>query len=173
MEFRQAARPDLDAILAIIRQAQEYFRSHGIDQWQNGYPDRADILRDIANGSSRILLAQGRPIATAAVSFGGEPTYDAVYGGQWLSNGAFAVVHRIAVEEKHKGAGAASFMLGKIERLCLGRGVPSIKVDTHEDNRPMQRLLQKNRFIRCGLIYLSDGSRRIAFEKLLGAPEIR
>ncbi len=35
MEFRKATEADLDGILKIIRQAQEYFREQGISQWQN------------------------------------------------------------------------------------------------------------------------------------------
>ena len=43
----------------------------------------------------------------------------------------------------------------------------SIKVDTHKDNISMQKLLRKNDFKYCGIIYLEDGSERIAFEKLI------
>ena len=39
-------------------------------------------------------------------------------------------------------------------------------MDTHEDNISMQRLLEKNNFKYCGIIYLEDGNKRIAFEKL-------
>ena len=40
-------------------------------------------------------------------------------------------------------------------------------IDTHEDNQSMQKLLAKNQFSYCGIIYLSDGSKRLAFEKVL------
>ena len=43
----------------------------------------------------------------------------------------------------------------------------SIKVDTHEQNLSMQKLLRKNNFEHCGIIYLQDNSKRIAFEKIL------
>ncbi|NLZ51738.1 MAG: GNAT family N-acetyltransferase, partial [Thermoanaerobacteraceae bacterium] len=38
MKFRKAVEADIDSILNIIRQAQNYFKEQGIDQWQNGYP---------------------------------------------------------------------------------------------------------------------------------------
>lgn len=41
-----------------------------------------------------------------------------------------------------------------------------IKVDTHEENISMQKLLKKNNFKYCGIIYLEDKSKRIAFEKI-------
>ena len=37
--------------------------------------------------------------------------------------------------------------------------------DTHEKNLPMQRVFQKNGFLRCGLIRVEDGTERIAFQK--------
>ena len=43
----------------------------------------------------------------------------------------------------------------------------SIKIDTHKDNISMQKLLEKNDFKYCGIIYLEDGSQRIAFEKII------
>jgi RimJ/RimL family protein N-acetyltransferase len=58
-------------------------------------------------------------------------------------------------------------MLEQIEEICLERGVHSIKVDTHEENLSMQKLLEKNGFAYCGVIYLEDHSKRIGFEKIL------
>ena len=43
----------------------------------------------------------------------------------------------------------------------------SIRIDTHRDNIPMQKMLNKNGFIYCGIIYLLDGKERFAFEKPL------
>ena len=49
--------------------------------------------------------------------------------------------------------------------------VYNIKIDTHEDNKPMKRLLEKNWNVYCGIIYLdkepSIGEKRMAFEKVL------
>ena len=40
--------------------------------------------------------------------------------------------------------------------------------DTHEDNLPMQRVLEKNGFQRCGTIFVEDGSPRIAYQYCTG-----
>jgi len=34
----------------------------------------------------------------------------------------------------------------------------NIRIDTHHDNKIMQRLLQENGFVHCGVIFLTDGS---------------
>ncbi|MDU2111026.1 MAG: hypothetical protein E7E92_00735, partial [Clostridiales bacterium] len=43
MEFRKSTKSDVTKIMEIVKQAQEYFKSQGIDQWQNGYPNEEVI----------------------------------------------------------------------------------------------------------------------------------
>jgi RimJ/RimL family protein N-acetyltransferase len=45
--------------------------------------------------------------------------------------------------------------------------IPNIRIDTHRDNAIMQHLLEKNGFVKCGIIYVEDGSPRIAYQKRL------
>jgi len=54
-----------------------------------------------------------------------------------------------------------------IEKMCLEKGIHSIKIDTHEQNISMQRLLDKNGFQYCGVIFVADQSPRVAYEKIL------
>ncbi|NRT80685.1 GNAT family N-acetyltransferase [Clostridium beijerinckii] len=167
MEFRKAVETDIDDIMNIIKQAQAYFKEQGIDQWQNNYPNSETIRNDIANKHSYILLKDNNIVATAAVSFDGEKTYNSIYEGEWITNNEYAVIHRIAVDNTYKGLGLSSKIIKNVEELCLSKGVHSIKIDTHEENISMQKLLKKNKFQYCGVIYLEDGNKRIAFERIL------
>ena len=167
MEFRKTFKTDINNIMNIIKQAQSYFKEQGIDQWQNNYPNAETISNDIEEEHSYVLLKDNKIVATSAVSFDGEKTYESIYEGEWISNNKYAVIHRIAVDNTYKGLGLSSQIIKYVEKLCLNKGVHSIKVDTHEENIPMQKLLKKNKFKYCGIIYLEDGSKRIAFEKML------
>ena len=167
MEFRRSTEIDINSIMGIINQAQTYFKEQGINQWQNNYPNIKTIKDDINSNNSYVLLKDDCVVATVAVSFDGEKTYDKIYEGEWVSNNEFAVIHRIAVDNLYKGLGVSSEIIKNVERLCLSRNIHSIKVDTHEENVPMQELLKKNKFNYCGIIYLECGDKRIAFEKTL------
>lgn len=167
MEFRKALETDIDSIMSIIKQAQAYFKEEGINQWQNNYPNVETISKDIADKNSYVLLKNNNIVATIAVSFDGEKTYEDIYEGEWISNNKYAVIHRIAIDNNYKGLGLSSQIIKKVEELCLKKGVHSIKVDTHEENISMKNLLEKNKFQYCGIIYLSDKSKRIAFEKII------
>ncbi len=167
MELRKTTEKDISSVMEIIRAAQRYFRKADIYQWVNNYPNEEIIMEDIRKGYSYVLLQNEKVVATAAVAFDGEPTYEKIYQGQWLTHEKYAVIHRIAVAEDLKGQGVALEVMKKVEGLCQERQVKSIKIDTHEDNKSMQRFLEKSGFIYCGIIYLESGSKRIAFEKIL------
>lgn len=166
MEYRQASEQDIPAILTIITQAKGYFKEQGIDQWQGDYPNADTIKEDINNEYAYVLLKDHRLAATVTVSFDGEETYDNIYEGEWLSNQPYAVIHRLAIDNELKGIGLSSVVMGHIFELCRQKGIGSIKVDTHKENKPMQRLLEKNQFQYCGIIHVSDGE-RVAFERLI------
>lgn len=165
MEFRKSTKNDVPKIMNIVKQAQNYFKEQGIDQWQNNYPNEEVINGDIENGDSYVMLKDDKVVATTVISFDKEETYDKIYDGKWLSNGDYAVIHRIAVDNTYKGLGLSHKIIKYTEDKCKENNVHSIKVDTHEENIPMQKLLTKNGFEYCGIIYLEDGGKRVAFEK--------
>lgn len=166
MKFRKSKKDDMEDILAIIGQAQDFFKSQGIDQWQNGYPNYNVIKKDIDNDESYVIEEDGRILATSMITFKEQTAYNSIQEGKWLSNGEYATIHRIAVDNNYKGYGLATKMMAYIEQLCLDNNIYSIKVDTHAQNVPMQKLLEKRGFVYCGIVALSDGD-RVAFEKLL------
>ncbi|MGI5897291.1 MAG: GNAT family N-acetyltransferase [Oscillospiraceae bacterium] len=172
MRFRRTTAEDLPAVLAIIRQAQEALKRQGVDQWQNGYPTEADIRRDIAGESAYVLELNGKIAGTAALWFAPEESY-AHLKGRWNTDGAYAVVHRIAVDDAYKGQGLAAQMLAHFECLCREHGVASLRADTHAQNLSMRRMLQKYGCSECGVVYLNGGpetgDKRIAYEKVLAS----
>lgn len=169
MIFRKGRLEDIDTIHDIIKQAQEYFKNNGINQWQNNYPNLESIHQDINNDLNYVLTDDDKVLATVSVIYDGEKTYDNIYKGKWLTEGSYAAIHRIAVDEKAKGLGLASRIIKNIEDLCFKKGFSSIRVDTHKDNLSMQRMLDKNGFIYCGIIYLENGDERVAYEKELSS----
>ncbi|MDR0348922.1 MAG: GNAT family N-acetyltransferase [Tannerella sp.] len=168
MIFRPALLSDLPSMMDIVRQAQEALKQSGVNQWQNGYPAPDMIRRDIENKHAYVLIEDDRIVAMESIIFNYEPAYDRIYDGEWLSKGTFAVVHRMAVDNRMKKRGIASFLLKKAEEMAVEKGIISVKVDTHESNVPMRRTLEKNGFTCCGRIFLADGNPRVAYEKLPG-----
>ncbi|EPB8178947.1 GNAT family N-acetyltransferase [Clostridium perfringens] len=167
MEFRQAKISDLDQIVEIIELSKKYLKETKVDQWQDGYPAKEDLRIDIESGNSYVLTNKDEIVATTVISLDGESTYNSIFNGEWITNEEYIVMHRVAVHDKYKGKGIFKELIKEAESLALNKGISSIKIDTHRDNISMQRAVVKNDFKRCGIIYLEDGSERIAFEKVL------
>lgn len=171
--LRHSVQEDIPAIMEIISEAQNYFSRKGIQQWQNGYPNPEVISNDIRKGNSYVLVEEtpesdreGKILATVMISFDGEPTY-AQIDGQWLTDGRYAVIHRLAVRPELKGRNIAGWVIGQAQQMCAGRNYPSIRIDTHAENHSMQQVAVKNGFQYCGIIIVADGSPRLAYEKVL------
>ncbi|WP_077369933.1 GNAT family N-acetyltransferase [Anaerosalibacter sp. Marseille-P3206] len=167
MEFRLAVESDVDNIMDIIKQAQNYLKNQGIDQWQDNYPNYETIKNDIKNNNCYVLLKDNTIVGTVAAIFGEEITYKNIYNGEWLSDKEYVTIHRLAISSDYKGLGLSSIILNKIEELCISKNIYSIRVDTHEKNLSMQNFLRKAGFQYCGIIYLENDDKRIAFEKII------
>lgn len=164
MEFRIAAESDLGGIMELMEQAKEHLRGLDVDQWQDGYPDENVILRDIAEKSGYMLMDSGEIAGYVCISFEAEENYQ-VIEGRWKSGQPYAVIHRIAVDNAYKGKGLTARMFAFAEELCGLKDIHRIKIDTHEKNFAMRRILKKNRYEYCGIIRF-NGCERIAFEKV-------
>lgn len=160
MIFRKATVADVAAAVEIYNLAREYMKKTGNpDQWAGEYPSAKDVLEGIAAGESFVVEDGGEIIATLQFRIGREPCYNDIYEGAWISDAPYAVIHRIAV--KHHGKGIADFCFEE----CFHRH-ENLKIDTHRDNTPMQKKLTKMGFEYCGVIYLQDGSERLAYQKV-------
>jgi GNAT superfamily N-acetyltransferase len=166
MKLRLAEMAELDTIWEILQDAIAQRKRDGSQQWQQGYPNLETVTKDIQDGYGYVVEEDAEVVAYAAIIFGVEPNY-AKITGKWLSEGDYAVVHRVATAEAVKGKGVATQLFILIEELSRSKGIFSIKVDTNFDNQPMLRILEKLSYTYCGEIFFG-GATRMAFEKLLG-----
>lgn len=161
MKIRPANRGDLDCILKIYEYARRQMKLSGNPhQWGDTRPSRETVEQDIAKRHAYVILNQQDHICGVfAFLIGEDPTYQLIENGNWLNDQPYGVIHRIAGNGKEKGVLAASLS------WCEKR-IANIRIDTHEDNRIMQHLLDKFGYRKCGRIYAEDGSPRIAYQKV-------
>ena len=169
MEFsyRKATIEEFTQINKIYESAKAQMAAQGNPDWTKGFPDANDVRGGIYGGVLYCVVANGEIAAVfAAVNHDGN--YEEIEGS-WLTKGNYLAVHRVVVSEKYRGSDAAKFVLNTAaEELARTRGRTSIRIDTHEMNRPMRSLLASQGFTECGNVYISnDYSLRIAYEKIL------
>ena len=160
---------NLPSIMGIVKDAQTYLAAQQIDQWQDGYPNEAILLKDISTQESYIVKNERDVImGTTMFTTRAEPTYTNIEGS-WItaSSAKYGVIHRMAVGATYRKLGVAKFIFSTCEQKLKDSQVASMRIDTHKDNKGMQGLLQKLGYTYCGIIYLADGYKRLAFEKLI------
>ncbi|MDR0928237.1 MAG: GNAT family N-acetyltransferase [Oscillospiraceae bacterium] len=167
MLLRKMTTQDLPQVMQIIAEAQAFLRAQRVNQWQDGYPGEALIREDIAAGRGYVLAEGDQVRASAVVALYGEPTYDAIYEGAWTTPEQYACFHRTAVGAAYRGTGVADALIASCEAVAKAAGLYAVRIDTHRDNLVMQRMLSRNGYTRCGVIYLETGAARIALEKHL------
>ena len=156
---------DVPAIMTLVEAAVRRLAAMGVDQWQDGYPNRGRIEQDVAEGIGYVIEEADRVVAYGAVILTGEEAYRAIEG-RWLTEEEdYVVVHRLCVAEEVVGQGFGRRFMEAAEQLSRGR-VQSFRVDTHADNRVMQSLLPRLGFQCCGTIRI-DGRPFEAFEKII------
>ena len=159
--IRKSTLADLPTILSLRDQAREIMRSYGnVYQWPDGYPRDDMFLKDIELGGSHVMLnEEGTIVGTFALLPSPEVTYNVIYDGQWLDDGPYYVIHRIAsTPDSH---GILDALLDYSESQ-----VENIRIDTHEANFIMREGLERHGYQYCGIIHLLNGDERLAFQKI-------
>ena len=171
MEIRRTKKEDLAWIMPIFDEARATIAALGIDQWQNGYPSASVIEKDVERSQSySVVNDDGEIVGTFALIDDGEPTYDKIFDGAWLTGDGkehYFAIHRVAISVKCRGCGIAPQIIDFCAEKARECGKISLRIDTHRGNIVMRKMLEKNGFAYCGIIYLSDGAERVAYEKLI------
>ena len=163
--FRPALPGEAERCAEILQQAKVLMHKAGNFQWTDTYPSLEDVRADINAGNGYVVDADGQVVAYGAVVYSGEPAYEQIQG-QWLSNGPYVVVHRMAVAMEARHQGIAQRYFQAVEKDAIARGVRSFRIDTNAPNVPMRALIKKQGFCYCGIVYYNHGE-RLAYEKLL------
>ena len=174
MNIRVTIPADIPAVMQIIEEARSSIAALGINQWQNGTPNRAMITKDMAEGQGRVVLQDDEVIGTFAIIYGGEPTYAVIENGAWQTpdcdetgDYCYIALHRVAVSTAHRGSGISTAIIEYAESFARLLGKHSLRIDTHEGNTVMRRMLEKHGFVPCGIIHLENGDPRVAYEKVV------
>ena len=159
MEIRKALPEDMPEILKIYDRARAFMRETGNpNQWGNHNPPVSVLEKDV--GAGQLYLLEDGAVICGVFAFiiGEDPTYLTI-DGAWHSNREYGTIHRIAASGNRKGIFSACI------QFCEKK-IGHLRIDTHEDNRIMQHVIVKHGFKPCGMIYLADGSPRLAYDRI-------
>ena len=158
-EIRNAQIKDLPRILEIYAYARKFMADNGNpNQWGKTKPPRQTLEADVAQEKLYVVENGQRICGVFFFELGEDPTYEVIYDGNWISNAPYGTIHRIASDGS-----------GGIFPACVtfcSKKCRHLRVDTHHDNHIMQHVIEKAGFRRCGIIYITDGTPRIVYERI-------
>lgn len=154
MNIRLANTSDTNRIFEIYEYARAYMKAHGNpNQWGDNRPEKSLTKDDIKNQRCYVMEDEGNIFACFVFTIGFEKEYEA----KFPSNDKYGVIHRVASDKSKRG------IVERIVDFAKGK-VNLLRIDTHEDNKTMQRAIERQNFKRLGIIYLKDKSPRILYE---------
>ena len=159
--IREATPTDIPEIMKVVDAAKGIMRQSGnMHQWGEGYPSEAVIAADMERNGGFVVEDEKKIVGYFAFLQSPEPTYAKIYEGKWIDDTLpYHVVHRIASNPDAHG------IFSSIMDFCFSHDT-NIRIDTHRDNKIMQRVILKQGFSYCGIIYLLSGDERLAYQKI-------
>lgn len=179
--IRQATADDIDRCEVILAHAKDFLRAQDLSQWQWGYPNRQNIVDDVAHGELYVAYddESGEILGSAMITMNGEPNYSHPLRGQWITtspntpDATYACIHRVTCAPEYRGRGVATALMNECERQARAAGKRSCRVETHPNNSGMRHIAEKLGYVHCCDIVSChdqiDG--RVAYEKLLNAQD--
>lgn len=162
MEYRieHALRDDLPRMEEIYAMARKFMAENGNpSQWGSTHPPVEQLRKDIEE--KRLYLVKDEDTVRGVFYFCVEedPTYAEIFDGEWHASERYGVIHRIASD------GSGGILKAAVEFAKAQVGY--LRIDTHSDNTVMQRAVQKQGFRYCGIIYIADGTPRLAYDLMI------
>ena len=156
--IRKATMADIPRVMEVYAAARQFMKESGNPtQWTEGYPQIALVEQDVTEGRLYVMTEEERIFGCFMLCAGPDPTYMQIFDGNWGYDTPYGVIHRVASDGSKRGVVTSCVAFAR-QYYC------HLRIDTHRDNLPMQRALQRAGFEYRGTIRLENGDPRLAYD---------
>lgn len=127
-----ATLDDLPALEGLLGRCIAAMRAAGIDQWDEIYPSRDIIERDVQSGTTYVLRMDAEIVAMYVLNDQQDPAYGDVPWAYPASS--VCVVHRLMVHPEHSGHGYARRLMHDAEDRARTAGADVMRLDAFDAN---------------------------------------
>ena len=166
MRIKLADMEELDDIMQMYDSCVSGMIENRIDQWDNQYPNKKIIKKDIESKSYYVAVIHEKIIGGINIDQKQDEKYLAI---KWEDcSKKFLVVHRLAVKKEYWNAGIGKSLMLFAEDLVISRGLNSIRLDTYSGNPKAMNFYKNLNYKQLGYIYLKKGKNEYyCFEKII------
>ncbi len=165
MRIRPARIQDLDIIHHIVTEATRHLNEQGIRQWDEIYPGREILSKDIEKQEMHLAETDGRVAGIIVLNEDQSPEYATI---EWSIPARALVVHRLTIEPAFERRGLATALMDFAEKTAAAEGYNCMRLDAFAEN-PAALILYENRgYRKAGEVRFRKG-RFFCYEKATGA----
>ena len=169
ISLRRATDEDVGEVLMLVRACVDHLRGHGIEQWDDRYPDRSTIEADVWGREAFVATHEARLLGYVVLCTRQDPEYAAV---PWAyTAGPIAVISRLMVDPAVQGRGFAQALMGFVEERARAAGCLAVRRDAFSGNPRALRLYGRLGYRESGTIRRRTGTFR-CFERRLAAADV-
>lgn len=161
--IRQLNIKHLNDVMCIIENVLVDMNKKNIYQWDEIYPDRDIIEKDIRNNAAFGYFENGRLFGYIALNDSFSPEYNTL---NWKMSGKALIIHRLSVDPKKQGEGIAKKCIRFAEEYAEKHQFNSIRLDAFSHNPAALNLYDKSGYERIGTVNFRKGS-FICYEKAI------
>ena len=154
--IRRAKISEIPDILTITRACAKKMEENGIFQWNEHYPSKEAVIKDIEREELFVIEENSTVQGTIVISTLMDDEYKPI---TWLTpNGNSTYIHRLSVHPKVQGKGFAQQMMDFAEAYSRENGFVSVRLDTFSQNKRNQRFYEQRGYQKLGDIFFPKQS---------------
>jgi len=143
--IRRAEAGDLDAILGLRQEAEQWLRERGIEQWTDSWSEHARklIADNLAAGKTSVVTRDGEDQVVATVTLNG-PDLDFWTEADDLDSATY--LYKLIVSRSKAGTGLGDAILNWASERAAQDGKRWLRIDVWRDNHGLQDYYLKRGF---------------------------
>lgn len=152
----KATQTDLELIHQLTKSCAQYLIEQGIFQWNEYYPSKEVLLKDIELNQIWKLEVENEIAGIIVLTEIVDSEYKNV---KWLTeNSSNLYIHRLAVHPKFQGKGLAQQLMNFAEDFARNKNYKSVRLDTFSQNKRNQHFYKQRGYQKLENIYFPKQS---------------
>lgn len=154
MKIRLACIEELDVLHGIVEDAIRHMEQQGIAQWDEIYPNREILEKDLERQEMHVIELDDRVSGLIVMNEDQSPEYADVH---WRYPGRALVVHRLTIDPGYQRCGLATRLMDFAEKTAALEGYNCIRLDAFTRNPGAFGLYEDRGYRKAGLVRFRKG----------------
>lgn len=154
--YQEATLNELDEVTQLFVLATQEMEKNEIHQWDEIYPTRSELERDIMNREMMVGKIKDKIVVVYVINRWEDEQYKK---GNWVYEGNnYRILHRLCVHPSYQKMGIARKTLNYIHACLIQDGIESIRLDAFTENPYSLRLYDKAGYQKVGTVDFRKGT---------------